>query len=254
MGVAHPDAVGFAVGDELRQPLGTLEGHDAQAGRCDPAIRLDELDVLEHLVGEPAAAGGHLLVHPLDVEAVLQIGEGGVGLHGPLRGMVPGVVVKLGATRGRRPRRVVKRDAPAQTPRQRFHHRRRRVRVEERRVGAGHADAAPHERHEIARYRPLEHRDEALAQGGVLGEGLPRGHAGRQIVERDGVLMPRGFWRQRQRDFDDERRQPAVVQHPFEGSPRHPFAPRRGLDGEDVHRRHVAVLAQQAPLDGADAP
>ena len=61
-------------------------------GMMTPSPVLHEFDVEENLVAEALAQLAKLLAASVAGEAALQIGVCGVGLHGPERGVVPGVV------------------------------------------------------------------------------------------------------------------------------------------------------------------
>ncbi len=91
--VGDEDADGAAEVDHLVEALlgGEADERDG-AGDDGAGAVLHELDVEEDLVAEVLLERGELCAGVGGAEAALQIGEGGVLLHGPERGVVPGVV------------------------------------------------------------------------------------------------------------------------------------------------------------------
>ncbi len=79
--------------DEFIQALFADEIDHRNRARNDPPVAvLHELDVEENFVAETFFELAQLVAHCGRIESALEVSVGFVGLHGPERGVVPGVV------------------------------------------------------------------------------------------------------------------------------------------------------------------
>ena len=89
MRVGNADAVFFAPGHERPKLLFGMKAHHAEPLWTNAAAHFHKLDMFQHIVAKALLAQTELLVHALGVQRILQVGELGVGLHGPERRVVP---------------------------------------------------------------------------------------------------------------------------------------------------------------------
>ena len=95
VGVGDADAVGAAESDDLVEAVGGGEANDGDGCGEDGACAvLHPLDVVEKLFAEGLFEESELLGGAGGIEAALEVGVGGIGLHGPEGCVVPGVIGK----------------------------------------------------------------------------------------------------------------------------------------------------------------